>query len=206
MFLSLSLFFFFDSLTTSILCFLLFQSVLQMIGVFHSNLFLLDLLKRTSTKFDRANVSVLKADCVVADFTKTAPFEEETRAGKTLLPFSPSRSEDRYFRRNIQRQRGADSTLLGLKMTSWKRKASKPGGFGGNAKVRIIRMEIYCTYSKAVTPFLLHKSYAVLIKEVDHFPELWHEMWLPFSRPKQVVIKNFIRQSVERQKLYQCVC
>jgi len=49
---------------------------------------------------------------------KTAPFEEETRAGKTLLPFSLSSSEDRYITRNIQRQRGADSTLLGLKMTS----------------------------------------------------------------------------------------
>lgn len=81
-------------------------------------MFLLDLLKRTSTEFDRANVSVLRADCAVADFTETAPFEEETRVETTLLPFSPSSSEDRYFTRNIQRQRGADSALLGLEMTS----------------------------------------------------------------------------------------
>lgn len=50
-------------------------------------MFSLDLLKRTSTKFDRANVSVLKADCASADFTETAPFEEETGVGKTLLSF-----------------------------------------------------------------------------------------------------------------------
>lgn len=86
--------------------------------MFNSKMFLLDFLKHTSTKFDRANVSVLRADCAVTDFTETAPFEEETRAGKTLLPFSLSSSEDRYFTRNIQRQRGADSALLGLKMTS----------------------------------------------------------------------------------------
>lgn len=64
-------------------------------------MFPLDLLKRTSTKFDRAIVSVLKADCASADFRETAPFEEETRAGKTLLPFFVSSSEDRYFTRNI---------------------------------------------------------------------------------------------------------
>ena len=66
-----------------------------------------------------------------------------------------------------------------------KKKASKPGGSGGNAKkkkkknLRIIRKEIYCTYSKAVTPCLLQGSNAVLIKEVNHFPELWHAVWLP---------------------------
>lgn len=74
---------------------------------------LLDLLRRASTKFDRANVSILKADWAAADFTETAPFEEET-----FPPFSLSSCEDRYFTRNIQRQRGADSALLGLKMTS----------------------------------------------------------------------------------------
>lgn len=88
-----------------------------MIWVFYSKMFFLDLLKRTSTEFDRANVSVLKADCAAADFTETAPFEEETRV-EMLLPFSQSSSEDRYFTRNIQRQRGADSALLGLEMTS----------------------------------------------------------------------------------------
>lgn len=61
--------------------------MLQMIQVFYSKMFLLDLLKRTSTKFDRANVSVLRADSASADFTETAPFEEETRVGETLLPF-----------------------------------------------------------------------------------------------------------------------
>ena len=48
-----------------------------------------------------------------------------------------------------------------------------------NAKLRIIRKEIYCTYSKAVTPCLLQESNAVLIKEVNHFAELWHVVWLP---------------------------
>lgn len=135
-------------------------------------MFFCDLLKHTSTKFDRANVSVLKADCAVTDFTETAPFEEGTRAEKTLLPFSLSSSEDRYFTRNIQRQRGADSALLGAENDKLKRKASNPGGRGGNAKLKTIRMEIYCTYSKAVTSWLLQESNAVLIKEVDHFPEL----------------------------------
>lgn len=86
--------------------------------MFNSEMFSLDLLRRTSTKFDRANVSVRRADCAVTDFTEPAPFEEETGAGETLLPFSLSSSEDRYITGNIQRQRGADSALLGLKMTS----------------------------------------------------------------------------------------
>lgn len=49
---------------------------------------------------------------------KQLPLKKKTRVGKTLLPFSLSSSEDRYFTRNIQRQRGADSALLGLGMTS----------------------------------------------------------------------------------------
>lgn len=59
--------------------------------------FLLDSLKRTFAKRDRASVSVLEADCASADFTATAAFEEETRAGKTL-PFSLSSSEDRCLK------------------------------------------------------------------------------------------------------------
>lgn len=51
-------------------------------------MFLLDLLKRTYIEFDRANVSVLKADCAAADFTETAPFEEETSRNNVASFFS----------------------------------------------------------------------------------------------------------------------
>lgn len=84
--------------------------MLHITRVFYSKMFLLDLLKRTSAKFDRANVSVLKADCASADFTETALFEEETRAGKTLFPFSLSSSEDRYLK-EIYKDRGELTVL-----------------------------------------------------------------------------------------------
>lgn len=61
--------------------------LLEMTRVFYSEMFSLDFLKRTSTKFDRANVSVPEADCASADFTETALFEEETGTGETLFPF-----------------------------------------------------------------------------------------------------------------------
>lgn len=67
-------------------------------------------LKRASTKCDRANGSVLEADCAAADFTEIAPFEEETGAGETLFPFSLSSSEDRYLK-EIYKDRGELTVL-----------------------------------------------------------------------------------------------
>lgn len=55
--------------------------------------------------------------------------------------------------------------------------ASKLRGKEKNAKRRIIRVEIYCTYSEAVTSCLLQESHAVLIKEVNHFFSLSSDMW-----------------------------
>lgn len=81
--------------------------MLHITRVFYSKMFLLDLLKRTSAKLDRANVSVLKADCASAHFTETVLFEEETRAGKT---FSLSSSEDRYLK-EIYKDRGELTAL-----------------------------------------------------------------------------------------------
>ena len=67
--------------------------------------------------------------------------------------------------------------MLGLEVTSRKRKRPQSPEAAEEMQkkkknLRIIRKEIYCTYSKAVTPCLLQGSNAVLIKEVNHFPEL----------------------------------
>lgn len=59
---------------------------------------------------------------------------------------------------------GSWQCFVGAGNDKLKRKASMPGGRGENAKLRIIRKEIYCTYSKAVTT-----CNAVLIKGVNHF-------------------------------------
>lgn len=59
--------------------------------------------------------------------------------------------------------------MLALEKT--KREASEPGGRVGNAGVRTISKEIYGIYSHL---FLPPKRNAVLIKEVDHVPQLRH--------------------------------
>lgn len=83
----------------------------------------------------------------------------------------------------------------GLKARRQRRKNAK--------KVRIIREEIYCAYSKAVTPFfLLKESNTVLIKEVNHFSRALTCGVIAFSEaPNKVVIKNFTCQGnrVSRQ-------
>lgn len=69
---------------------------------FHESLTCLSAL--TDMQFDRANVSVLGADCTLTDLSRNSfPFEEETRDGEDAASISLSRSEDRYFRRNMQR-------------------------------------------------------------------------------------------------------
>lgn len=68
---------------------------------------------------------------------------------------------------------GSWQCFVGAWNDKLKRKASMPGGSGENAKLRIIREEIYCTYLKAVAT-----CNTVLIKGVNHFLQLWLVVWL----------------------------
>lgn len=105
--------------------------------------------------------------------SQTVGFEDENKSWNDAVSF-PVRAP-LILERSRQRQRGADGALLAPGKT--KRKASEPGGRGGDAEARTIRKEIYCIYSHL---FLSPKRNAVLIKEVDHFRELWHVGWLLF--------------------------
>lgn len=140
-------------------------------------------LKRASTKCDRANGSVLEADCAAADFTESAPFEEETAQERRCFLSLWVALKTGTWKKYTKTEGSWQCFVRAGNDKQEKKKASKPGGSGGNAKkkknLRIIRKEIYCTYSKAVTPCLLQGSNAVLIKEVNHFTELWHAVWLP---------------------------
>lgn len=80
---------------------------------------MLDLFKRTSVEFDRANVSLPKADCGASHFRETAPFEGITRAGETLfLRDALKTGTSQEIHKDTAK---ADSALLGLEMTSCKK-------------------------------------------------------------------------------------
>lgn len=160
-------------------------------------MFLLDLLKRAHAKFWQSKCFCSQSRLRGGWFSqKQLPLKKKRQLERRCFLFLWEALKTGTSQ-EIYKDRGeADSALLGAENDKRKRKASKPGGRGGNAKLGIIRKEIYCAYSKAVTLCLLQESNTVLIKEVNHFPELWHEVWLPSPRANLVVIKNFVYQSI----------
>lgn len=110
---------------------------------------------------------------------KRRSLKKKQEQARRCFLFSPSSCEDRYLK-EIYKDRGELTVLCwGWEWQDWKGKASKPGGRGRKCKkLRIITIHIYCTCSKAVTPRLSRRSAAVLIKEVNHFQELWYVAWL----------------------------
>lgn len=190
--------------TTSILCFLLFKSMLQMIrGVSLENVF---------AWFAQTYVQqIWQSKCFCSRsrlrhgwFHRNNSLWRRNKTWKRRCFLSLWVALETGTWKKYTKTEGSWQCFVKAENDKLKRKASKPGGRGGNAKRRIIRKEIYCTYSKAVTPCLLQESNAILIKEVNHFSRALTYSVIAFSKvPNQVVIKNFICQSVcvQRQKI-----
>lgn len=141
-------------------------------------------------KFDRANVSIL---CAASDFTEARFLWRRSNGWQNAAFFFSETLWRQVHHKKYTKTLWSWQSFVRAENDKPQKKGLKSLAAGANAKVGIIRGgDLLYLFWSCHTLFFYREAMHFLIKEVNHFPELWHVVWLLATGPKQVVIKTLL--------------